>query len=202
MIHSVPTMRELSEERQAMRRLAGADAFDEVWDGEVVLAPEPDFEHQDLEGALLIWFRAHWVPREAGRYAIQRMNVAAPDREPWTANYRVPDVLLWTSERASRNCRTHWNGSPDVPIEIRSPGDRSYDKLETYLAWGAREVWIIDRDSRAPEIYFAGGDGAVQRRDFDEKGWVRSVFGIAMRSHEGRLEIVLDGDPASRALLP
>ena len=82
MIHPIPTMRESSEEMLAMRRLAGADAFDEVWDGEVVMGPEPDFEHQDLEGALLIWFRAHWVPREAGRYAIQRMNVAAPSGRP------------------------------------------------------------------------------------------------------------------------
>ncbi len=67
-IHPVPTMRESSEELLAMRRLAGADAFDEVWDGEVVMASGPDFDHQRLEFWLAIWLQTHRVPKAEGRF--------------------------------------------------------------------------------------------------------------------------------------
>ena len=87
-------------------------------------------------------------------------------------------------------------------VEIRSPGDRSFDKIETYLAWGAREVWITDRDSRAPEVYYLDADGEIERRPFDDQGRVRSAFGIVMRSQAGRLEIGLEGVDGSNATLP
>ena len=63
-------MRELTEAQWEARRLAGADASDEVWDGEVVVAPDPDFEHQDLQTELATWLRTHWVPIDGGRGAI------------------------------------------------------------------------------------------------------------------------------------
>ena len=87
-------------------------------------------------------------------------------------------------------------------MEIRSPGDESYEKIATYLDWGAREVWIIDRDTCAVEIYERGDVESVERRGYQEGGWVESAFGVRMRGHDGGLEIELVDDPSTRARLP
>ena len=41
----------------AERRAAGADRFDEVWEGDYVMAPLADDEHQDIQAGLVMVFR-------------------------------------------------------------------------------------------------------------------------------------------------
>ena len=48
---------------------------------------------------------------------------------------------------------TYFEGAPTVVVEIRSPGDETMEKLPFYAKLGVPEVWIIDRDTRQPELY-------------------------------------------------
>ncbi|HUG89225.1 MAG TPA: hypothetical protein VML55_00220, partial [Planctomycetaceae bacterium] len=41
--------------------------------------------------------------------------------------------------------RTHWLGGPNFGVEIVSPGDRMYEKLDFYARVGTGELLIIDR---------------------------------------------------------
>jgi Uma2 family endonuclease len=89
-----------------------------------------------------------------------------------------------------------------VVVEIRSPGDESYEKLPFYAQLQIPEVWIIDRDTRQPEI-FRLVDADYQSVPPDHDGWVvSSVTAVRMRAERGRLAIALLDDPASFRLLP
>ena len=192
-------MRKLTEEQMEARRRAGAP--DEVWEGVLHMSPDAGDRHQQLIWRLIVWFDRHWIAG-GDRGGRSGGNVVRPGRVDWVQDFRIPDLSLWTPESKHVNRDAYFEGAPEVCVEIRSPGDESYEKIATYLDWGAREVWIIDRDTCAPEIYVRGDVESVERRGYREGGWVESVFGIRMRGHDGGLEIELVDDPSTRARLP
>jgi Uma2 family endonuclease len=124
--------------------------WDEMWEGVLHMAPMPNREHQDLEWAMETYLRLHWA-RPQGTRVYHNINVASPGG--WPNNYRIPDLVLLTPERFGIDQNEYFEGAPDVVVEIRSPGDESYEKREFYAQLGVPEVWIIDRDRKTPEIY-------------------------------------------------
>lgn len=184
----------------AWRKKTGADRWDEVWDGVLHMSFNPGACHQEVEGALFVWLHTHWG-NAPGRDVLCRIDISPPGLEDWTTNYRTPDIVLVTPERASRLASGHLVGGPDVAIEVRSPGDESYDKLDFYCQVGTDEIWVIDRATLACEIY-KNRDGAPVRDDEPRDGWSVSQLGIEMKTVERRLAIRLVGDTASEVLLP
>jgi Uma2 family endonuclease len=88
-------------------------------------------------------------------------------------------------------------------VEIHSPGDEAYEKFVFYAKLDVREVWVVDRDTRRPEVYeLAAGD--YQLRKADRDGWVSSdVAGVELRSAaDGKLEIRLADRPETLGRLP
>ena len=83
-----------------------------------------------------------------------RAGVNVTDRHAdWMDNFRGPDVVLYLPENPAINYGSHWQGGPDFLVEIISPGDLAWDKLEFYAKVGTREVLIVDRDPWALELY-------------------------------------------------
>jgi Uma2 family endonuclease len=185
---------------QALRKHTGADRWDEMWDGVLHMPPMPNFDHQDLEGALQVYLVLHWGrPRKAR--VLHQINLAPPGG--WPDDFRVPDLVLLTPERFGINRNEYFEGAPEVVVEIHSPGDETYEKLPFYQELGVPEVWIIDRDSKEPEIH------VLKRRRYKKQpagreGWVRSPgTGIELRaSGSGKLAVRLAGDESSREDLP
>lgn len=162
------------------RRRIGADQWDEIWDGVLHMAPSPNREHQDLEWALEAWLRQHWA-RPGGNRVYHQINVAPLDGWP-DRNYRIPDLVLLTPDRFAIDRNEYFEGAPTVVVEIHSPGDEAYEKLPFYASLGVPEVWIIDRDTRNPEIHTLHGREYVQRSRADS-GWIQSpATGIELRS--------------------
>jgi Uma2 family endonuclease len=184
----------------AWRRKTGADQWDEMWEGVLHIAPSPNRDHQDIEGALETWLRTYWTVR-GGNGVYHQINVAEPGT--WPDNYRIPDLVLLTPARFHVDRNEYFNGGPDAVVEIHSPGDEAYEKFDFYAKVGVREVWIIDRDSCKPEIYVISGDHFVER-PADSAGWVRSdVAGAELRGKaDGELEIRLTGRDDTLAQLP
>lgn len=129
---------------------AGNDRWDEMWDGVLHVTPGPNFDHQDIAGQLYSYLLLFWMRAGKGKVAFQ-FNVASPGG--WPKNYRVPDVVLWSKDRERLNRGEYIEGPPSVVVEVRSPGDESYEKLGFYRDLGVPEVWIIDRDTKRLEIY-------------------------------------------------
>lgn len=185
------------------RKRTGMWQRDEIWDGVLHMSPEPDCEHQDFEGSLESWLRQNWGrPRRSKVY--HRINLSLPGAgSEWIHNFRIPDLVLLTRARYSINYRTHFEGGPEVVVEIRSPNDESEDKLPFYAQLGILEVWIIDRDSKNVDLYVLTGESYVKHAPGTE-GWFRSPFtGVEMRvGRPGKLAIRMNGDDGTRDELP
>jgi hypothetical protein len=182
------------------RRRTGADQWDEMWEGVLHMAASPNRDHQDFEGALEFWLRQHWAG-PIGNRVYHQINVA--EAGTWPNNYRIPDLVLLTPARFHIDCNEYFDGGPDVVVDIHSPDDEAYDKLEFYAMVGVREVWIIDRDTKRPEVFELVGAEPVTR-EAGAHGWLRSsVAGVEMRATaDEKLEIRIAGRDDTLAQLP
>jgi Uma2 family endonuclease len=76
---------------------------------------------------------------------------------------RAPDVAFVASGRVPESgiTKKFWPGAPDLAVEVLSPGD-SYEevdeKVEDWLAAGARAVWIVNPRKRSVTVYRSMSD--------------------------------------------
>ena len=120
-----------------------------------------------------------------------------------TQDYRIPDLTFVAAGRqhivAADGIR---GGGPDAVIEVRSPDDESYEKFPFFARLGVREVIVIDRDSKRPELYRLAGSQFVALQE-DGQGLLRSEsmnvrFG-RIAGEKPRLAVVDAVDPGKRA---
>jgi Uma2 family endonuclease len=129
------------------RRRLGHDRFDEVWDGVLHMVPEPTTYHQALELRLANAFQA--IAKKRGLFVLVEIGLFNP-LVVENKDYRKPDLTVF---RRDVSTRRGIEGAAELVIEIRSPDDESYAKLAFYEQVGVREVWIIDPERRAIEVY-------------------------------------------------
>jgi Uma2 family endonuclease len=182
------------------RRRTGADQWDEMWEGVLHMAPSPNRDHQDIEGALEFWLRLHWA-KPNGCRVYHEINVAEPGT--WPNNFRIPDLVLLTPARFDIDCNEYFDGGPDAVVEIRSPDDETYEKFEFYAKVGVLEIWVIDRDTRRSEMYELMG-GEYRRLEPNADGWLPSRVATAeLRAAAGdKLQIRIAGQDSTLVKLP
>ncbi len=158
----------ISEQELARRRQLGLDRWDEMWEGVLHLVPSTSYEHQRILDELIEFLGPH-VKRRRG---ILRSNINVFNETAVKADYRIPGLTFIAAGRersiAPDGIR---GGGPDAVFEIRSPDDETYDKLPFYAGLGVREVIVIDRDTKEPQIYRLAGS-AFRLVPQDEHGWV------------------------------
>ncbi|MFZ1935136.1 MAG: Uma2 family endonuclease [Thermoguttaceae bacterium] len=161
------------------------------------MTPAPKRSHQDIVLDMTLWLRTHWA-RPQGNRVHQDVNVASPGG--WPSNFRVPDLVLLTPDRFAID---HFEGAPTVVVEIRSHGDETMKKLPFYAQIGVPEVWLIDRDTRRPELLVLR-DGQYQQQSPAADGWFDSAAtGVGLRGEAGNcLAMQFVANEATRRLLP
>jgi Uma2 family endonuclease len=166
----------------AERSRLGLDVRDEMWEGVLHMAPQPAFSHQELNSAL------GYVLYEPARRR-RLVPVVEPGTYRADDDYRVPDLAFTPRSSASHR---GIDGPPGFAVEIRSPGDETYDKLGFYAAIGLPELLVVDRDTRAVEL-FVVRDGALVPATADAGGWLRSaVLEVGFRTtDDARLAVDL-----------
>ena len=182
------------------RKRTGAHQWDEMWEGVLHMPPSPNRDHQELEGEFETWLRVFWSqPRGAKVY--HQINTTPPGG--WPNSYRIPDLVLLTPDRFDIDRNEYFEGAPTVVVEIHGPGDEAYEKLPFYAELGVPEVWIVDRDTKLPEVHVLQ-DNEYRKRAAGEDGWIRSeITGILLRGESnGKLAIQLADDPETRRELP
>jgi Uma2 family endonuclease len=182
------------------RRRTGADRYDEMWEGVLHMAPVPNRDHQDFAFSLAMWLRLNWAKPIGCRVHLE-INIA--EEGTWPDNYRIPDLVLLTPARFHIDRNEYFDGGPDAVVEIHSPGDEAYEKLDFYSKVGVREVWIIDRDTKRPELFELVGE-EYRAREPDADGWIRSIVtGVEMRSAaDEKMKIRIAGREDTLARLP
>ncbi len=184
------------------RKRTGNDKWDEMWEGVLHMPPAPNLFHQELQWELETWLRSFWA-RPAGNRVFHDANLASPGG--WPDDYRVPDLvlLLPESECFDVKRRAYLEGAATAVIEIRSPGDETMEKLPFYARTGVAEVWIIDGDTREPEM-FVLRSGRYERQSPSADGWLRSsATGVQLRGESGsRVALQFGDDSATQRMLP
>jgi Uma2 family endonuclease len=139
----------------ARRKTTGEDRWDEMWEGVLHLSPAPTYEHQRIVDRLLV-FLVPLLERTARGIVVSGINVFRMDDD-----YRIPDLSFVASGREQLLAEDGARGGPDAVIEVRSPGDETYEKLPFYAALGVREVIVVPRDAKRPELYRLAGSQYV-----------------------------------------
>jgi Uma2 family endonuclease len=185
----------------AERTNSKAAQWDEMWEGVLHVPPMPNRLHQRFNRDLQAFLQANWaVP--LGAQVDQEVNLTTPEDEGhWTLNYRIPDLVLLTPDRFHIDKVEYMAGPPLVVVEIRSPRDETYEKFPFYAGLGVPEVWVFDRDTRAPEVYALAAGPAYRPVAADAAGWLVSpATGVAFRHAGGARVAVRVG--AAAAELP
>ena len=162
---------EVSAQELERRRRLGFDIRDEMWEGVLYMAPAPTLEHQRIQDRLLLFL----VPLVEGRRAgvlVSGINVF--NETSAQEDYRIPDLTYVAAGReqvlAVDGVR---GGGPDAVVEIRSPGDESYEKLVFFAKLGVPEVVVVDRDTKKPEVFRLAGSKYLAVAP-DRDGWISS----------------------------
>ncbi|WP_180539724.1 Uma2 family endonuclease [Nevskia soli] len=122
----------------------------EYIDGELLERNVGEWEHSDLQTAIAAYLRQR--RNELGIQVVveQRVQVK-PTR------FRIPDVTVLVGPRPAGGIVTD---PPFLCIEILSPEDRireMRERVDDYLNFGVRYVWVIDPVIRRASIYSGQG---------------------------------------------
>ena len=128
------------------RRRLGHDRWDELWDGVLHMVPPPSSWHQRF-GTRLLRCLASAAEQRGLEVSYE---TAVYDPAKGASDYRVPDLVFAAPDRHSER---GVEGAADLIIEILSPNDESRDKLTFYARVGVQEVWLVDPNTRAVELY-------------------------------------------------
>ena len=171
----------------ARREALGLDRFDEVWDGVLHMVPSPSMEHQRINYALTVTLGP--LAEAAGLVLAFEANLVPPGEPGWN-DYRVPDLVVFRPEVATDRAV---EGPPELVLEIRSPGDDSFAKLPFYERVGAREVVIVDRDTKLVRRWSNGPAGLVEVPADGEGRHQLLTLPASLRSESGQLVIEAPG---------
>jgi Uma2 family endonuclease len=109
-------------------------------DGEVVERNLGDFDHSDIQAALVVWFRTRC--KQPGLWAGPELRVIVSERR-----VRVPDLTVILGGRPSGRFVTE---PPFLVVEVLSERDnlRSIqDRIDDYRAMGIRHIWAVDPET-------------------------------------------------------
>jgi Uma2 family endonuclease len=165
------------------RRRQGADRWDEMWEGELHMVPPPSEQHQAV-GTKLVRALAPLAEARGleARYETGLFRPAVDN------DYKVPDQLYARPElRSDRG----FEGGAALVVEILSPGDETYVKLDWYGAIGVGEVLVIDPDTRRVEL-FSNREGHM----VPVEPVVITSLGVQAETVGGKLRLTWDGGSA------
>lgn len=182
------------------RKRTGADRWDEMWEGVLHMTAAPNKRHTRLQVQMHNWLDEHWA-RPRGNQVDLLVNVASVGG--WPHDYRIPDLVLLTADRFSIDHDDYYEGAPTAVVEIRSPGDETWEKLAFYAKIGVPEVWVVDRDTRVPQVLRLV-EAAYEETPASREGWISSpITGVRMRAEpKERLAMQMGDDSATRRVLP
>jgi Uma2 family endonuclease len=135
----------------------------EILEGELYVTPPPSIEHQRISRNLLLNISRHF---SKGEVLYAPVGVRLSDED-----VLEPDLVVVLREHADRIGAQVIEGTPDLIVEILSPGTARRDlgpKREKYREAGVPEYWIVDPASSSIEV-LALRDGAYVRHGLFRK---------------------------------
>jgi len=151
-------------------RMFGEDDDVELVDGMVVQRVAARDIHEDLQGWLLSILRVYSEAKGLGIVRGSRTAVKITEHRG-----RLPDIVFVRRENASIVQEEGIIGTPDLVVEIWSPGDRPSDMLAKeadYRSIGVPEIWFVDQQRKQVRVLKKGREGYEEK--VMRKGVLRS----------------------------
>ena len=146
----------------------GVARHDEVWDGDYVVMPVRDVEHQRVVSRIC-YTLSFGLEGDGTRVCLPGANVS--DRTiGWLEEFRIPDVVVCEAA-AAKEIATHLVRGIELVVEVATPGDRCREKIDFYRHVGVKEVVIVDR---AP--------WRIERHDLADGGAVAAAVGDSVQT--------------------
>jgi Uma2 family endonuclease len=136
----------------------------ELVDGELVMSPKNNFEHETLCGRLFIALANFNRPRRLGAVLGSNLGCWMQNR-----NCRAPDVSFTSKERLRQlgfksSTRKFLPCAPDLAAEVLSPSNTRAEvdaRLKDFFASGTELAWIVHPDEQFIEICHSPSDRAI-----------------------------------------
>jgi Uma2 family endonuclease len=133
----------------------------ELIDGEHYVTPSPASVHQRIVGNIYFKMRQFLEAHPMGEVFLAPFDVVFGEHD-----VVEPDLLYISAPRRDELLtKLHVRGSPDLVIEVGSPGTRKRDetiKRRLYERTGVREYWVVDPELETIRVYRS--DGTSYRR--------------------------------------
>jgi Uma2 family endonuclease len=129
----------------------------EIIDGVLYMTPSPGAAHQSAISLFVFYLVQH--VQFAG---LGRVFTAPFDVELGPHDTTQPDIIVVLNANLGIVTDRRIVGTPDLIVEISSPGTAAYDRGEkqaTYQRAGVAEYWVADPASRTIEVLFLGAGG-------------------------------------------
>ena len=129
----------------------------ELIDGEHYVTPSPNRKHQRVSGSIHLLIGAWLEERPIGQLFYAPFDVVF-------SRFDVvePDLLYMSNERAATVLTAaNVQGTPELVIEIGSPGTRKRDetiKRRLYERAGVSEYWVVDPELDGVRVYQREGE--------------------------------------------
>jgi Uma2 family endonuclease len=144
------TQKRIRMSRQEFDRLPEGPPYYDYIQGEAIEVNRPTGEHQEI---------VVWLASKLWEYARQNglgkvwadINVDLP-----TGDLIGPDIVYLATENLHLYSRGYIQGTPDLVVEVLSPSNASYDrveKLDAYRRASVPWVWLIDPETLVVEEY-------------------------------------------------
>jgi len=122
----------------------------ELLEGELIMVPSPNFEHQRISGNLEFVLRGFIQEKNLGTI------IYAPFDVHLGEDVVQPDILFISKGRSGIITEAEIQGAPDLVIEILSLAtaerDRTY-KRTLYARHGVKEYWLVDPERKRVEVF-------------------------------------------------
>lgn len=142
----------------------------EILDGDLFMVPAPGIKHQRLSIAL-----SAVLLKKLSRFGTV---LAAPCDVLFSREDIVqPDILFVRKERSGIIGDLNIQGSPDLVVEILSPGTRQRDleaKRKIYSKFGVSEYWIVDPEAETIEVLVWSEIGYITSGIYNKSGRICS----------------------------
>ncbi len=122
----------------------------ELAQGVVIVSPSPSFDHSWVTTKLTAILSPHIDLRALGQLYSDVDSYFGPN------DVRRPDLLFFTQSRVHLIDRQYGEISPDLCIEVLSPSNSRYDRVDKFNLYqnaGVSDYWIVDPMEKTFEGY-------------------------------------------------
>ena len=146
----------------------------EVINGDLIMVPGPNTDHQDVSGNLEFELRMVVKKHPIGKVFDAPYDVVLNEN-----NVFQPDIIFVSNENSKIITEKNITGAPDLIIEILSPQTGYYDlteKKEIYAEFGVKEYWIVDPKKKWIETHINDNNKFKLKQRSEKQGTLKSTL--------------------------